>query len=174
MTDKTEREQVIKALAEMISDVDVVMLTTVHTDGTLRSRPMARAQTAFDGELWFFTDQSSAKVGDVMSNAQVNVAYANPGHRRYLSISGTVTIVDDRKKMELLWDECFRQWLPHGPEDPELSILKVDVEYAEYWDAPSGVMRQVGGLMKGVFTGRRPPVDEHEAIDWMGDRHSVN
>ncbi len=165
MSDTTDRKQIIKTLTEMIADADVVMLTTVLADGTLRSRPMVRAKTEFDGDLWFFTDQESGKVDDITGDSHVNVAYANPDQRRYISISGAAVIVDDPKKKELFWDDEFQHWLPQGPDDPHVSLLKVTVDVAEYWDAPSSVMRKIGGLVRGVFSGQRQPTDENETID---------
>ena len=169
MNDQVDRQQAIKTLSEMIQDVQVVMLTTVLADGSLRSRPMVRAGTEFHGDLWFFTDMGSARVDDVTADPHVNISYANPGERRYISISGTAKIVGDRKNIDLLWNEGFEQWLPHGAEDPELCLLKVNVQYAEYWDPPQGVMRHVSGFMKGMLTGRRFPADVHETIDWTAE-----
>jgi len=39
----------------------VAMLTTVASDGSLRSRPMVTPDADFDGELWFFTRYNSPK-----------------------------------------------------------------------------------------------------------------
>lgn len=169
MSDQVDRQQAINTLAEMIADVHVVMLTTVLADGSLRSRPMVRAGTEFHGDLWFFTDMGSAKVDDVTTDPHVNVSYANPDERRYISISGTAKIVSDRKNIDLLWNEAFEQWLPHGPENPQLCLLKVNVQYAEYWDPPGGIMRHIGGFVRGMFTGRRSPADVHKTIDWAED-----
>jgi general stress protein 26 len=169
MIDEAARQQAVNTLAEMIQDVHVVMLTTVLADGSLRSRPMVRAGAEFHGDLWFFTDMGAAKVDDVTGNPHVNVSYANPVERRYISISGEAKIVNDRKNIDLLWNEGFRQWLPRGTEDPQLCLLRVNVQYAEYWDPPRGVMSHVSGFMQGMLTGGRFPADVHETIDWGPD-----
>jgi general stress protein 26 len=38
---------------------------------------MATQQAEFDGDLWFFTGASSAKVGETQRDRQVNVSYAD-------------------------------------------------------------------------------------------------
>jgi len=70
------RADSIKTLREQIKDIDIAMLTTVERDGTLRSRPMATQQVEFDGDLWFFTYDSTPKVDEIAQERQVNVAYS--------------------------------------------------------------------------------------------------
>ena len=77
MTQKADRADAIKTLGALIKDIKFAMLTTVEDDGSLRSRPMATQQAEFDGDLWFFTGASSAKVGEVQRDRQVNVSYVD-------------------------------------------------------------------------------------------------
>jgi hypothetical protein len=49
-------------LKELIENIEIAMLTTTDTDGTLRSRPLQTVGVEDDGTLWFFTSQSSPKV----------------------------------------------------------------------------------------------------------------
>ena len=87
MSDQPNRQQAISALAEMLTDAHVVMLTTVKDEGSLRSRPMVRAVTEFHGDLWFFADQASAKVDDILADPNVNLSYADAANRCYISMS---------------------------------------------------------------------------------------
>ena len=145
------------------------MLTTVHEDGSLHSRPMATQEPEFDGELWFFTGASSPKVGEVERDHRVNVSYAAPDDNTYVSISGTARLVRDKAKMKELWNPFVKAWFPKGLDDPELALLCVEVDKAEYWDAPSSKMVQLDGLVKATLTGKRPEkVGEHEKLDLEG------
>src|SRR5437762_7056415 len=65
----------VKLLNEKIKDVRIAMLTTIESDGTLRSRPMVTQDTEFDGDLWFFTQASAPKVEEVQQHQQVNLSY---------------------------------------------------------------------------------------------------
>ena len=38
-------------------------------------------------------------------------------------------------------------------DEPDIALLKVDVEQAEYWDSASSTMVQLVGLLKAVTTG---------------------
>ena len=42
--------------------------------------------------------------------------------------------------MAELWNPSYRVWFPRGLEDPELALLRIDVETAEHWDMLSASM----------------------------------
>ena len=88
MEHQPDRAAAIKKLGELIEDIKIAMLTTVEEDGSLRSRPMGTQQVEFDGDLWFFTGQSTAKVDEIQQDQHVNISYANPDDNRYVSVSG--------------------------------------------------------------------------------------
>lgn len=140
------------------------MLTTSRPDGTLHSRPMATQQSKFAGELWFFTAKDSLKVDETEQRPAVNVSYADASHNRYVSVSGRGMLVKDRKMEEELWNPLYKVWFPKGLDDPQLALLRVDVEEAEYWDAPSSTMVQVVGFVKALLTGKQYAPGEHATI----------
>src|SRR3712207_7628755 len=108
MHDQADRDVSIKKLGELIKDINIAMMTTVEADGSLRSRPMATQQVEFDGDLWFFTGASAAKVDEVRQDQRVNISYAKPDNQRYVSISGTAQLVRDKQKMKELWSPLFK------------------------------------------------------------------
>lgn len=161
-----ERQNAITTLAEMMKEIGVAMLTTVMPDGTLRSRPMIRAEPGFDGDLWFFTEMNAPKTKEVQRNAQVNLSFASPYDQQYVSISGTAELVRDERKAEILWDTKYAVWFPGDVDPSKLGFLKVAVERAEYWDASTSRMVQISGFAKAIFGGRRSRPTEHGTIEW--------
>ena len=153
----------IKKVSELIKDIKVAMLTS-EDGGTLRSRPMVAAQKEFAGELFFFTRASAPKVGEVEEHDRVNVSYADAHHQNYVSLSGTAKVVRDAEVIQAHWSEAMRTWFPKGSKDPDLAILKVTVEQAEYWDAPSSAMVYLYGYAKAVTTGKPPHPGENEKL----------
>ena len=149
------REQMVAKVAELIKDINIAMMTTEAEDGLLHSRPMATQKTEFDGTLWFFSGLRTGKVSEIDWNPEVNLSYADPGKTRYVSVSGTAEIVDDRAKMAELWSDIYKAWFPQGLDDPDVCLMKVDVAFAEYWDVPSGKMVQAFGFLKALATGER-------------------
>ena len=165
MTTRTAFDGGAQKLAELIKDIEYAMLTTALPDGTLRSRPMTTQKAPFDGTLWFFTDADSAKVYEVRRDGHVNVAYADPAHNRWVSVSGTASVVRDKAKVKELWSAGVKAWFPKGPDDPNIALLRIDVHDAEYWDAPSNKMVQAVGFVKALATGQRYEPGENEKIN---------
>lgn len=166
MTQNRTHAENIQKLADLIKNIKIAMLTTLSSSGELHSRPMQTQQFAFDGTLWFFTGRDSGKVIEMRNDRHVNVSYV--GDNTYVSVSGRATLVDDRKKMENLWDPMFKAWFPDGIDDPNLTLMKVSVDSAEYWDskAPNPVIKLVG-FVEAVITGKSAGevLGENERLD---------
>lgn len=166
MTDSTERSEQIRKLRELVKDIDIGMLTTINEDGSLHSRPMStNGQVEFDGDLWFFTYASSHKVTEVDQHQQVNVSFSSPDNQRYVSMSGKAQLVQDHNKIEELWKPELQAWFPKGLEEPDIALLKVSVDRAEYWDAPSSFVAHTIGLVKAIATGEKASSGENAKID---------
>ncbi len=162
MKAQTHDENVAK-LRELIKDIDFAMLTTVNEDGSLISRPMSTQQTEFDGDLWFFTSAPTGKTEDIARERQVNVAYAQPDKQRYVSVSGTALVLNDRAKMAELWSPVYKAYFPEGLDDPNLRLLKVSVRKAEYWES-HGLIRSAIGFVQGLVEGKEADMGENEKI----------
>ncbi len=156
----------MKTLREMVQGIDFAMLTTVSAEGTLHSRPMStNGDVEFDGDLWFFTCQSSHKVEEIAANPRVNVSFAHPGKQEYLSMSGVAELVRDQAVIDRLWKPQHKVWFPKGKDDPEIMLLKVHVHQAEYWDSPSSPVAKLIALVK-VATGSSPmDIGENRKLD---------
>jgi general stress protein 26 len=127
----------------MIEGIPVVMLTTTGM-GRLRSRPMVTQRTPFDGDLWFVTARTAEKTSEIRDRQAVHVTFVSPSDNRYGWASGAAAIVDDAATLRMLWHTGYLQWLPGGPDDPTLTLIRVRVEEAEYWDQSSGRMVRLG------------------------------
>lgn len=157
----------IETLREKIKDIKIAMLTTVDEDSTLRSRPMGTQDAEFDGDLWFFTGDPSGKSEEIRHNQQVNVSYADPSSNRYISVSGRGAIVHDKAKMKAYWSPIYKAWFPDGLDTPDIALLRVTVEKAEYWDFSSGKLVQLVGFVKAI-------AGDEEAHEDMGEHEKIN
>ncbi|MES2766781.1 MAG: pyridoxamine 5'-phosphate oxidase family protein [Bacteroidota bacterium] len=142
----------------------MAMLTTVDKDGSLRSRPMSVQEEKFDGTLWFFTQDNSPKAGEIKREHEVNVSFAKPEDNRYVSVSGKATISHDKEKMKKFWNPAYKAWFPKGLDDPNICLLKINVEKAEYWDSPGSAVIHLIGFVKALATGEEYEPGENEKI----------
>jgi prepilin-type processing-associated H-X9-DG protein len=160
---QTMSQEQISKVWEMIKDIKFAMLTS-DDDGMLRSRPMVASQKAFEGTLWFFTREHAHKVDEVRHDPRVNVSYADGHAQNYVSLSGTASLVRDKATLKAHWSEALRTWFPKGLDDPEVALLKVDVEQAEYWDTPNSKMVYAYGYVKARLTGTAPHPGENAKV----------
>lgn len=139
-------EKDARKLRKFIKGTRTAILTTVAADGKLRSRPMATLKGGFDGDLWFVTRATAPKTEEIRDNQHVNVAYSDGDGNRYVSISGTATVVRDPAKIQELWSRRLRDWFPNGKKDPELALIRIRIDRAEVWDAKTASMTHLEGL----------------------------
>ncbi len=157
----TEQTDVSK-VAELAKDIRIGMLTTIDADGHFVSRPMGQQEVEFDGDLWFFAERDSRKVQHITANPYVSVTLTS--NDTWISLSGTAEIVDDVAKAKELWNGWVEAWLPQGPEDGSVILIKFTGETAEYWDTPGGRVASVISFVKAKVTGERYDGGENEKV----------
>lgn len=159
-----QNDEKLEKVAELVKEIKFAMLTTAEDDGTLRSRPMATMQMDTDGDLWFFTSISSPKTQEAQHHRHVNLSYSRIDKQDYLAIAGTASFVHDKEKMQQLWSPWIKPWFRDGLDDPDLVLLKVTINEAEYWDAPGNSVKRLYGLAKGIMTGNTDGLGENRKI----------
>ena len=165
-TPKQTRENDLEKLRELVKDIDFCMLTTVDEGGDLHSRPMSsNGDIDANGDIWFFTNVSSHKVSEIEKLPKVNVSFSDPDNQRYVSVSGTARLVRDRAKIDELWRPEFKIWFPEGKDDPEIALLRVGLEKAEYWDSPSSTIGYALSFVSSLVTGKEPDMGENRRVE---------
>jgi len=151
---------------DLIKDIKFGMFTARHGDGKLHSRPMTTLNGSDErgGVLWFFMRRGGEPALDISRDADVNVAYADPGGDAYVSVSGAARIVDDPAKKKALWNPLAQAWFPGGVGDPDLALVAVTIEQAEYWDVHSNKAEKLYEIAKAALTGTQPELGEHRRM----------
>jgi general stress protein 26 len=130
----------ISKLNELIQGISTAILTTVRPDSSLHSRPMASQPIDDSGAFWFLTGSNTEKVEAVRTIQRVNLAFLDHTADRYVSVSGFCELVRNGAKAKSLWKPEYKTWLPGGLEDPDLVLMKIVVQEADYWDPSPGRM----------------------------------
>ena len=76
----------VRHVAELVERARISMLTTMTESGKHVSRPMALQEVEFDGDLWFFCYDDSAKAAQIRSQPEVNVSFANNKQSEWTSV----------------------------------------------------------------------------------------
>jgi len=144
-------------LGELIDGIEVAMLTTHASDGSMVCRPLQTLEFDHSGELVFFTGADSHKVDELRANPDVNIAYANPGKQSYVSVRGTASIDRDRATIDALWSPVQENFFPQGKDDPNLVVLRVRVRDAAYWESAGNFVARALDFAKGMLS--KDPAD---------------
>ncbi|KKK36712.1 general stress protein [Mesobacillus campisalis] len=156
---KYHQEEVEK-LRELIKDIDTAMLTTKAPEG-LVSRPMKTQDVEFDGDLWFFTKKDTDKYQEFLMDADVNVAYVGDS---YVSVSGKAEIVEDLEKKKELWSTAYEKIMQTTYDDPNVILVKVHAEAAEYWETGS-ITKQAVFMLKRMTGQEADSANINETIE---------
>jgi general stress protein 26 len=154
-----------KILGDLLAGIEYAMLTTLAADGSLVSRPLQTLQMDADGALWFFTSAASGKIGDIQHDSRVNLAYANPLKKIFVTVSGHAEIVVDRNKIDELWSPAQTIFFPQGRDDPTLTLLKVVPTAARYWDGKESAIAMLLKFGRAVLQGEPADIGQNSVLD---------
>ncbi|PFG30629.1 pyridoxamine 5'-phosphate oxidase family protein [Paramicrobacterium agarici] len=154
----------IRTVAGLVKKAKIALLTTRTTEGKLVSRPLAVQEVEFDGDLWFFSKDPSHKTEQISRDPQVNVAM-QAGMTDYVSISGHAEVVHDRSRVDEYWSPAVEAFFPSGKDDPELSLVVVHADTAEYWKSDDPTVVTMFKLAKSSVTGEHPDAGTNKTLD---------
>lgn len=157
-------EQTNKDTQELIDRAwSIAQKTRVATLVTLEgAKPVARPMSAHVDEhshtISFLTAADSRKTNN---SGEQGVVFFIDGNS-YVSVTGTVTVANDRARIRDLWTPFAKAWWD-SPEDPAIRVLDVASSEIEIWDGPNKVF--AGALMlTAAVTGMKPKVGDHAKI----------
>ncbi len=164
-----DNQSIRKHLWDMLGGIRFAMFTTRGPDGGLRSRPLTTQNDKNDSgfQLCFFIGADSEVAADVAADASVHVGYADPGKDQYISIGGQAEVRHDPARQAALFSPMAKSWFPGGADDPNLRLLTVRIDSAEYWDVTDSKMVQLYKMAKAAISGD-PPKDMGEHRELKG------
>jgi general stress protein 26 len=117
---------------EILGKFDQAMLVTHATGTGLRARPMAIADVAEDGSIWFITGEDTSKVDEAKQDPHIMAVMQSTA--KYLSVSGEAIVQRDRAHIDRLWKDSYKAWFSGGKNDPKIVLIQLKPHAAEYWD----------------------------------------
>jgi general stress protein 26 len=155
-----EKEQLsgdaaLTKLRELLAHFPIAFMVTL-TEGHARARPLGVVSNSeeFNGTLWFITDRRSHKVAEIHEGAETTLIFQNDERGTYAHMRGHATVVEDRQKLAELYTTDQRTWFPDGLDDPDMTLVRFDVDDADYWDGHASMVRKAVAFAKSVVTGQ--------------------
>lgn len=154
-------------LYDIIGDVKIAMFTTRRPDGMLVTRPMATQKRRAIADFWFVTDIETEKVDELAADPNVSLAYYNSKTWEWVSVSGRVTILQDRRVIEGLYQPDWKAWFEDeggerdgGPRDPRFALLLVEAQSVIYGVQTRSKPFALFEIARGALTGQMPDVQD--------------
>ena len=73
--------------------------------------------------------------------------FASKGHDLFATIHGRLSLDNDRKAIDRLWNPYVAAWFEGGKDDPTLALLRFDTEKAEIWEDASSLVTGIKMLL---------------------------
>jgi len=109
--------------------------------------------------LWFIADLQSDKAQEIGSDQHVNLSFTH-GDSRWVSITGKATTQRDPARLRELWNPFAEAWFPNGLDNPNIGLLRVDVQQVDYWETSTPKPITLMKHAIAAATGRRPDVGD--------------
>jgi general stress protein 26 len=99
--------------------------------------------------LWFFIGKTNrlAKGGAAMAQ------FVSKGHDYFACLSGSARIDNNPAMINKLWSKQVEAWFPGGKADPDLALLRFDIDNAELWETDMSISGKLKMLFGGKITG---------------------
>ena len=147
---------------ELMKKIGFAMLVTRDGD-KLRSRPMSAYPEREENAVYFLTDARHHRDDEVARDASVNLSFADTGSQKYISVTGSATLSNDRSKIKELFSTAAKAWW-NSADDPNIRVLKVTPDDAEFWDTPGSVI-SYAKMAAAAVTGTRPKIGDNRKVE---------
>jgi general stress protein 26 len=159
----TNKQSAIDRVWHIIEKASICMVTT-RFEGGLRARPLEARPNRDESTIWFLIDKRGLKDDEVKSCPEVCLTFVYPKEKVYLSVTGRAFVSRNSRRAEQLWNEEQRMWWPAGPLDPNLLVMRVELDRAEMWDGPASSAVAAFEFAKARLTGKKPNLGENRKV----------
>ncbi len=146
---------------ELMKKISICMFAT--WDGReLHARPMGAYVRPEENAVFFLSDARRHKDEEITQYPKVCLAFADTSGQNYVSVSGHAEVGNDRVKIRELWGTPAKAWWD-SPDDPNIRVLKVTPQEAEFWDAPGKTMAYIK-MAAATASGKRPDMGDNRKV----------
>ncbi|WP_174286128.1 pyridoxamine 5'-phosphate oxidase family protein [Sphingomonas bacterium] len=133
----------------------------IGLDGSDQHREPMTAQIDDDqpNTLFFFAGRGNR----IADGGRAMAQFVSKGHDFFACLDGVVSRDDDRAEIDKLWNKAAEAYFPGGKADPDLTLLRFDIDSAELWETDIAL----SGRLKMLFGGTIKPQENssHAVVD---------
>ena len=153
-------------LWELIKHIRFPMLVHRHLGGNLHAHPLTMKNKSLKpGEpLHFFVTRKSELGQRLRVDGNVCLTYSDTEKDCYVSVSGRAKVSEDMDAKKRLFNALDKAWFPGGADDPDLELVEVEIDHAEYWNVKESKATQLFKMASAAVSGNRPELGEHREM----------
>jgi general stress protein 26 len=149
-TDKTDltEDEARDRVWELAEKINICMFVTWDGERQ-RARPLAANVDRDEDAIYFLVDVDGMKDDQIEEFPIVTMAFADTSGYKFVSITGTATVTNDRAKIAELWTPDNKAFWD-SKDDPGIRLITVRPDDAEVWDSPGKIVSTVKMLTAAV------------------------
>ncbi len=117
---------------KLIERSKVATLATIGRNGFPEIRAMLKSGNDGMKTIWFSTNTSSRKVGQIQADPRACLYFVDNAHFKGLRLIGNAEILTDIADKRQLWQPWFEQYYK-GPEDPDYAMIRFTATCGYYY-----------------------------------------
>ena len=82
-------------------------------------------------EIWFYCSRANR----IAQGGKAMAQFSSKGHDVFACLAGTLSEEQDRAVFDKHWNNAVEAWFPGGKSDPQVMMLRMDIDDAEVWSA---------------------------------------
>jgi general stress protein 26 len=126
---------------------DMTMMLGLTGVDESHMRPMTAQLDGEKGPIWFFGSKESELVSNIKRGSKAVSTFVSKGNDVYATVHGAITVDNDRKMIDKLWNSYVAAWYEGGKDDPKLALLRFDPARAQVWLDGSSIMAGIKMLL---------------------------
>ncbi len=165
-SDKHTQSEVAEKFWDALEETRMGFLGMTST-GSHQMQPMTAFGERDNRQIWFFTSKQTdlareaGKGGDGMFNLVAK------DRKLWACVRGTLSERFDRARIEEHWNPIVAAWYPEGKDDPNLTLLCLDLEDADLWIDEGGPLKLAWEVAKANLTKTLPDEGERAHLNFQ-------
>ena len=159
MADEMDRKDIEAKLWSAITDTRTGMLGLTGAEAD-HFQPMTAYVEADARTIWFYTRRDNDLLRRAAGGGRAMFNLVGKDHHVFACLAGEITEQHDRERIDRYWNPVVAAWFPEGKDDPELTLIRFDVDDAQVWISQKGPVRFAYEIAKANMTKSEPDVGD--------------
>ncbi|MDD2516084.1 MAG: pyridoxamine 5'-phosphate oxidase family protein [Candidatus Gracilibacteria bacterium] len=119
--------------SDLVKNSKIIFLSTIGKEGFPDTRAMINLENDNLKKIYFSTNTSSQKCKQIQGNNKASAYFFDDKNFLGLTLYGEIKIFQDKETKEKFWKPGFEIYYHLGVDDPDYSVLCLEVISGKYY-----------------------------------------